>query len=54
MKHLRLRNKIFQLLTNLPRGRICLKPSPSKLKKTEDNSNELEPPDKYWQLTQLI
>ena len=50
MKHLRQRNKIFQLLVNLPRGRICLKTSPQKSKNVEDNSGELEQTDHYRQL----
>jgi hypothetical protein len=50
MKHLIQRNKIFQLLNNLPRGRICIKASPLKPKDTEDYSNELEQADYYRQL----
>lgn len=35
MKHLRRLNRIFQLITNLPRGRICLK-SRTATENTED------------------
>jgi hypothetical protein len=47
MKHLIQRNKIFQLLNNLPRGRICLKGSPPKLKEVGDNSDRPEQGDCY-------
>ena len=50
MKHLRQRNKIFQLLVNLPRGRICLKISSHKTKNVEENSGEFEQLPHRWQL----
>jgi hypothetical protein len=50
MKHLRQRNKIFQMLINLPRGRICLKNSSPKTKNVEDDSGEFEQLPYEWQL----
>ena len=49
-RNLEQQRQLFIILTNLPRGRICLKSSALKPKAENEASSEIENGDNYWQL----